>query len=256
MRETTRTLYRAREFADLTGVTVRTLHHYDRLGLLKPGAGRTPSGYRLYGAGDFARLQQIVTLKFIGVPLKQIKSLLGQRELDLKATLRLQRQAIEAQRRQLDIVIHSIARAERVAAAGSESNWEAFKKIIEVINMDKDMTWTDKFYSDEAKAALAEKRRTVTPEEVEQGQRDWATLIAEVEAAVKGGEDPASEKAQGLASRWMNLIKAFTGGNQAIQEGLNKMHSDKSNWPASKPRPYSDEVMDFIRQAMAAHKKD
>jgi DNA-binding transcriptional MerR regulator len=69
-------LYQAKEFAALTGVTVRALHHYDRLGLLKP-SGRTASGYRLYGAGDVARLQQIVTLKFIGLSLKQIKEVLG-----------------------------------------------------------------------------------------------------------------------------------------------------------------------------------
>ncbi|MDT5294824.1 MAG: MerR family transcriptional regulator, thiopeptide resistance regulator, partial [Acidobacteriota bacterium] len=64
-------LYRASEFAALTGVTVRTLHHYDRTGLLKP-TGRTPVGYRLYGERDFARLQQILTLKFIGLPLDEI----------------------------------------------------------------------------------------------------------------------------------------------------------------------------------------
>jgi len=54
---------------------VRTLHHYDRLGLLKP-SGHTEAGYRLYGERDFARLQQIVVLKFIGFPLKQIKNVL------------------------------------------------------------------------------------------------------------------------------------------------------------------------------------
>jgi len=57
--------YQAIEFAQLAGVTVRTLHHYDRIGLLKPSA-YTNAGYRLYGKGDLVRLQQIVTLKFIG----------------------------------------------------------------------------------------------------------------------------------------------------------------------------------------------
>ncbi|MFN2499125.1 MAG: TipAS antibiotic-recognition domain-containing protein, partial [Pyrinomonadaceae bacterium] len=87
------------------------------------------------------------------------------------------------------------------------------------------------------------------------GQKDWAVLIREVEAAVKAGEDPTSDKAQGVAARWMALVENFTGGNRAIQEGLNKMHADKSNWPSTKPRPYSDEAMAFIRQAMAAREK-
>ena len=55
--------------SELAGVTVRTLHHYDRLGLLRP-AGRTAAGHRLYADRDLARLQQIVTLKFIGLPLE------------------------------------------------------------------------------------------------------------------------------------------------------------------------------------------
>lgn len=254
MNKATGTLYQAREFAALTGVTVRALHHYDRIGLLRP-SGRTGAGYRLYGEHDFARLQQIATLKFIGLPLKQIKQLLERNTLDLVETLHLQREIIEGQRLRLDRALRAIERAERLAASGGGPDWEAFKKIIEVISMEKEMEWTDKFYSDEARAALAEKRQTVTQEEVERGQRDWASLIAEVETAVKAGEDPASERAQELATRWLTLIQAFTGGNQAIQEGLNKMHSDKSNWPASRPRPYSDEAMAFIRQALAARKE-
>ena len=61
--------YRVQEFAELAGVTVRTLHHYDRLGLLKPL--RTHSGYRCYSEAHLAQLEQIVALKFIGVPLKR-----------------------------------------------------------------------------------------------------------------------------------------------------------------------------------------
>jgi DNA-binding transcriptional MerR regulator len=60
--------YRAREFADLAGVTVRALHHYDRLAVLRPK--RTESGYRLYSLRDLERLEQIVALKFLGLPLK------------------------------------------------------------------------------------------------------------------------------------------------------------------------------------------
>lgn len=108
-RETT--LYQAQDFARRAGVTVRTLHHYDRMGLLKPSS-YTATGYRLYGERDMARLQQIVTLKFIGFSLKQIKELLGQREFDLKATLRLQREVIEAERRHIGHN-HSSHRARR-----------------------------------------------------------------------------------------------------------------------------------------------
>src|SRR4051795_1469681 len=105
-------IYQASEFAERAGVTVRTLHHYDRLGLLKP-SGRTEAGYRLYGERDFGRLQQIVTLKFIGLPLRQIKDLLDGSDLDLAATLRLQRRLLLEKRLQLETAIQAIGEAER-----------------------------------------------------------------------------------------------------------------------------------------------
>ncbi len=119
--------YQAHDFARLSGVTVRTLHHYDRLGLLKP-TGYTRAGYRLYTEHDLARLQQIMTLKFIGLPLKQIKELLNRKELDLPATLRLQRKIITEKRRQLDTAVQAIERAEQTLASIGETDWEAFKK--------------------------------------------------------------------------------------------------------------------------------
>jgi DNA-binding transcriptional MerR regulator len=67
--------YRVQQFAALAGVTVKTLHHYDRLGLLRPE--RTAAGYRVYSDDDLQRLAQITALKLVGVPLKGIAPLLG-----------------------------------------------------------------------------------------------------------------------------------------------------------------------------------
>src|SRR5215212_6145439 len=125
MSQTAKTMFLAQEFAARAGVTVRTLHHYDRLGLLKPSR-YTEAGYRLYGERDFARLQQIVMLKYIGLPLKEIKLVLDRRELDLRMTLRLQRAVVEEKRRHLDAVIQAIERAESVMAESDQPDWETF----------------------------------------------------------------------------------------------------------------------------------
>lgn len=244
-------MFRAQEFAERAGVTVRALHHYDRLGLLKPSR-YTEAGYRLYGERDFARLQQIVMLKFIGLSLKEIKKLLDQRELDLQMTLRLQRSVVEEKRRHLDTVIQAIERAEQAFALNDKPDWTTFKQIIEVINMQNDMEWMKKYYTEEQLAELAERG---TPEVLERGQRDWAALIKEVEAAVAEGVDPQSEQAQALAARWANLIEAFTGGNPGIRESLTKLYADQANWPSTFNKPYSDEVGAFLSQAGAACKK-
>src|SRR6059036_742529 len=81
--------YRAQEFAELAGVTVRTLHHYDRLGLLKPSY-RSDAGYRLYSQSDLARLEQIVVLKFLGLRLKSIGRLLKSEPGSLREILQSQ----------------------------------------------------------------------------------------------------------------------------------------------------------------------
>src|SRR5579871_5156810 len=104
-------MYRTQEFAALAGVTVRALHHYDRLGLLKPR--RTNSGYRLYCLKDLERLEQIVALKFLGISLKEIKTLLDRNPLALPDALRLQRRILEEKRQFLDRAIRAIAEAEQ-----------------------------------------------------------------------------------------------------------------------------------------------
>jgi DNA-binding transcriptional MerR regulator len=244
-------LYRAREFAERAGVTVRTLHHYDRLGLLKP-SGRTTAGYRLYGETDLARLQQIVTLKFIGLSLTQIKDLLGNRSFELASALRLQREVVQEKARQLEMALAAISAAERTMSSG-EPDWDALKNIVEVIEMQNNMEWSKKYYSDEAQAKLAA-RREADPGVAERGQREWATLIAEVEQAVRDQLDPASDRAQALAARWQALIASFTGGDPEVQAGLKKLYADKTNWPSTFKQPYSDEVGSFIRRVQELRK--
>ncbi|HEV2352101.1 MAG TPA: MerR family transcriptional regulator [Terriglobia bacterium] len=256
MKNSTETLHRAGDFARRAGVTVRTLHHYDRLGLLKPG-GRTEAGYRLYAQRDFARLEEIVTLKFIGFSLKQIKELLEGEAFDMTTTLRLQRKIMEEKRRHLELAIQAIKNAERALASRASArkpDWEIFRKIIEVINMQQNTEWTRKYYTEEARKELD--ARKVPQEVIEQGQRDWAALIQELEAAVKAGRDPASGKAQALAGRWQKLIEGFTGGSPAVAAGLNKLYSDKVNWPSTFKKPYSDEAGAFICRAIELRKNN
>jgi DNA-binding transcriptional MerR regulator len=178
-------MFKVSEFAEKAGITVRTLHHYDRLGLLKP-SGRTEAGYRLYADRDFVRLQQIVTLKFIGLPLKEIKALLDRNELDMAATLRLQRELLSGKRRQVDAAIRAIDAAERSALSNGEPDWTALKQIIEVLEMqaNNDKTWMKQYYSEGAQAKIAELNKQWTPEMQIKVQQDWKELIGDVETAI------------------------------------------------------------------------
>jgi DNA-binding transcriptional MerR regulator len=250
--KTTHERLQAGEFARRAGVTVRTLHHYDRLGLLSPEA-RSSAGYRLYGEDDLARLQQIAALKFLRLPLRRIKELLAQSPLDLRAALRLQRRVLIDHRRQLDAALKAIERAERAADGGQEGiDWRSLREIAEVLTMHENMEWVKRYYTDEQLAELAKRD---DPAVRSKGERDWAQLITDVEGALALGEDPAGERGQALAARWSELIKAFTGGDPGIRSGLQKLYADRANWPATMKMPYSDEVGAFIANAAAARER-
>jgi DNA-binding transcriptional MerR regulator len=241
-------MYRAQQFADRAGVTVRTLHHYDRLGLLRPRR-RTEAGYRLYEDRDLERLEQIVALKFLGLSLAQIRTLLD-READMTVALDLQRRLLLEKRRMLDRAIEAIAEAQAQSGATP-----ALRKIIEVMEMETNNDWMEKYQTEESRAKVEARKPLWSPELQERASRQWADLIADVEVAL--GEDPAGEKAQALAARWTALVGEFTGGDAAIAGSVGRMWADRPNWPKdmdAKSPSIKPEVWGFISRANAARK--
>jgi DNA-binding transcriptional MerR regulator len=250
-----RDTFRVRAFAELAGVTVRALHHYDRLALLKPR--RTRAGYRLYAAADLERLEQIVALKFLGLPLKQIKAVFDRDSRSLSEVLRAQRRALEEKRRRLDKAIGAIADAERSIQPGHPAESAVLKRIIEVIEMSDQAEDMRKYYTDEAWAELSRRRDEMTARMRDiamEGTRKWQALFKDVAASLDA--DPAGAEAQALLDRWQALIEEFTGGNQGIKEGLGRAWQDRGNWsPAMKEHSESFQdprVWEFIRKARAA----
>jgi MerR family transcriptional regulator, thiopeptide resistance regulator len=246
-------LYRAQEFAKLAGVTVRTLHHYDRLGLLKPSY-RSEAGYRLYSQRDLAQLEQIVVLKFLGLPLKSIGKLLKSEPASLPEVLERQHRVLTDKHHELDRTLEAIEAARRALLADHEPDWTLITQIIRRIGMQNNSQWTSKYFSEGAQDAIEQRKGLWSPELQERVTREWSELFRDVEAALGG--DPAGPVAQGLAARWQKLVGEFTGGNPEIQKGLNQMYSDGANWPAQQQQhQIKPEIMTFIMSAMQASPK-
>lgn len=222
--------YQPAEFARRTGVTVRALHFYDRLGLLKP-RGRTAKGHRFYADDDFARLQQIVTFKYIGFPLKEIKRLLDKRGSNLAVSLRAQRRTLEAKQEQLGRALKALLTAEELLRAQKSPGEATFRTIIETIQMQTNKDWSTQYYNEEAQKAINERKGLWNPELQKQIEADYAALFKDIEAAAARGTDPRSDEARALLARQNELVGQFTGGNPAISEGLKKMWEDQANWP-------------------------
>lgn len=219
--------YRIGEFSKLAGVTVRALHHYDRIGLLKPQRGS--SGFRLYRMEDMERLEQIAALKFLGIPLKEIKLLLKHGPLTLVNSLHMQREALAEKRKLIDRAMVAVEAAEKVIRSGHTTDASILRRIIEVIDMQPQEKSMRKYYTEQAWLDR-ERIRQQTPLETRQKNvRALRQVFSEIEAAID--LDPASEEAQALTKRWLQLAEAAHGGNEAVRAGNIQAWNDYQNWP-------------------------
>jgi DNA-binding transcriptional MerR regulator len=236
------------ELAKRTGVSVRTLHYYDEIGLLTP-SHHSEAGYRLYTESDVVRLQQIKSLQSLGWSLDEVRECLKspgfapQRVVELH--LALVREQIELQERlrdRLEGIAKSLRSAETVSV-------EDFLQTIEVITM------LDKYYTPEQRKELEERRRqTIGDERIRQVEGEWKELMEQVRAEMEKGADPASETVQALARRWMGLVREFTGGNPGIEKSLGTMYQQETTVHGMDTGPMK-EMMAYIQKAMEAGKK-
>ena len=236
------------ELARRTAVTVRTLHHYESLGLLEPSE-RTAAGHRRYGAADVVRLRRIATLKGLGVPLRDIAGLLDAAPGGLFDALRTQRDALIARRAELDAAIERIDALERSVRSGNGAISRGdLETLMETIAMEKQQEWGRRYLTDVRGMTAAEAEATMasTPPEHLDGTRRWAVLIADVESAIACGVAPDSDAGRALAQRWRALVHAFTGGSAEKLGEITRFYADL---PADFPKPYSDDVERFIHAA-------
>ncbi|HVN94785.1 MAG TPA: MerR family transcriptional regulator [Terracidiphilus sp.] len=221
------TTYRIGEFAKLAGVTVRALHHYDRIGLLQPQRGS--SGFRVYQLRDLERLEQIAALKFLGIPLKEIKVLLKHGPLSLSDSLHMQREALAEKRRLIDRATVAIEAAEKVIRSGQTTDASILRKIIEVIDMQPQQNSMRKYYTEQAWIEKERLARERPAEEVKKHMLTLRKIFAEIEANID--LDPASERAQDLTKQWMQQAEYAHGGNEAVRQGDTQAWNDYQNWP-------------------------
>jgi len=242
------TVWKVGELARRTGLSVRTLRYYDEIGLLSPGR-RTESGHRLYAADDVVRLQQIRSLRALGFGLEEIRACLGRPDFSARRVIELHlsrlEERIRAQQRLrdlLEIVAARLDPGEEVLAG------EFMEMVTEVIEMSERI---EKYYTPEQLEQLEERRREVGEERIKEVEAEWPRLMEEVRAEMEAGTDPADERVQRLARRWMGLVREFTGGDPGIQRSLNNMWSQEENIHGMETGPMR-EIGEYISRAMAA----
>jgi DNA-binding transcriptional MerR regulator len=197
------------ELARRTGLTIRTLHHYDEIGVLKPSL-HTEAGHRLYTAGDVARLQQVLSLRQLGLSLEEIRDCLAGPDF---APLEVVRRHLARLREQITLQKRLCDRLELLAArleSAEAVSVEEFLHTIEVMNK------MEMYYTPEQMKQFEEIGKQTRPEEIRAIEEAWTALLAEVRA--NRDLDPASLQAQDLARRWDELTERTKRPYQAFPE--------------------------------------
>jgi DNA-binding transcriptional MerR regulator len=234
------------ELAKRTGLTVRTLHHYDEIGLLKPSL-HTGAGYRLYAAGDVVRLQQVLSLRQLGFSLEEVRDCLNRRDF---APLELIHQHLAQLREQIEFERKLCTRLETIAhhyQTAEEVSADEFLQTIEAIML------TEKYFTPEQQKLITARREEVGEEVLRHTQEEWAELIAAVRAEMEAGTNPKMAKVQALAKRWLEKVKETTGGDPAIEQALKLLWDEQGDTLAAQhgsqydPRP----VFGYITKAIS-----
>lgn len=228
------------ELAEQTGLSVRTLHYYEEIGLLTPSY-RTQADHRLYTEDDVTRLQQIVSLKSVGLPLEQIKMMLEQPTYSPLMTLQMQARHMDSQVREQKELLEKLNGMMRLMEHTGKTSAEDLLELIAL------MTRVEASYTPEQLEELRQRREKLGEAGMKKAENDWKELIAAMRMHMEKGTDPTDPAVQALGKKWMTLVRAFTGGDPAMEKQLRTMYEHNADAAAAFGGP-GPEMMDYVQR--------
>lgn len=187
--------------ASLAGVTIRALHHWDTIGLVRPSE-RSDAGYRLYTAADLARIHRVLIYRELGVPLNEIGALLDAPALDAMASLRQQRDQL---RERVDRLRRMGTALDRMIEARESGMLLSAAEQVAIFGADWQPSWLEQArqqWGDTVQwAQYAERAAGRTVQQWQQIADSVDALHAELAAARRAGVAPGSERANALAEQ-------------------------------------------------------
>ena len=222
--------YTVGEVAKATGLTVRTLQHYDNIGLL-PASGRSEAGRRYYTGQDLLKLEQIIFYKSIGIPLKSIgEKLVSTHTLaTLQASLEQHYRVLLRKIDSINLALSALDSALEIVKMGQYPPWEKLAGLIRAVDGSL-MDWENFPFDEALYKTLEEQGITTLPAAMEfyQALRAMMVEASTLQAAGKEPGDPAAEQ---LAMRWWQLILGLTNGDEAATSALASVNEARDTWP-------------------------
>lgn len=239
---------KVKEVADLVGISVRTLHYYDEIGLLKPSS-TTEAGYRIYSQEDLALLQQILFFRELDFPLKQIKDIIHRPDFDQLEALHIHRHYLLKKRQRLDQILKTLDKTiKHMKGEINMTEQEKFKGFDFSKNpYEKEARerWGDQAV-DESQAKLKE----MTNEEKQKLADEFDTLYKQLAAIRHLNADSA--EAQKLIQTWYDYINRFGHYSLEAFKGLGQMYVDDERFKKNIDQ-YGEGLAEFMRDAMAVY---
>lgn len=201
-------------------MSVRALHHYDEIGLLVPML-RTPSGHRLYQQSDVERLQQIQSLRVMGIPLDEVKRLLDGAATTARSVIDLHLARLHEQ---IALQNRLAERLETLAAHMDRVEGASIDDLCQIIQA---MTTIDKYFTPEQLDVLRDRRTSITEEHMHDVRDSWNEIIPKVRNAMAANVDPTSPEILAIAARWKTLVEEFTGGDPKIANAVRTMYQNE-----------------------------
>ncbi|MBV9279980.1 MAG: MerR family transcriptional regulator [Chloroflexi bacterium] len=221
--------YRVGQVAALTGVPIRTLHHYDSIGLLHPSR-RLESGHRLYSSADLLQLQQILTLRYLGFELRQIRELLRRTDFDVIASLRILRGVVLDRIAELQRIEESLSRLldHRLASGGWD--WQLVMDASATVQHgleQKGAKMNDYYTPEEIRHQAGELAQGARGEELRALEQQWRELLRDVHANLD--LPPESAEARELAERWDRIheeARPLFRNDEKLWQSIGRAHLD------------------------------
>ncbi|AFC32906.1 transcriptional regulator SkgA, mercury resistance [Paenibacillus mucilaginosus 3016] len=243
-----------KEVAKASGVSVRTLHYYDEIGLLTPQRDET-NGYRCYGEEELLRLQQILFFRELDFPLEDIRSLLGSDSFDrigaLEEHKRLLALRAERLRTLMNTIDQTIGRLKGERTMNRDELYEGF-------DQSKQKQYEREIiqrYGKQAEKHIEESRermKTWTKEDYDRVNGEYAELNRRMTSVLESGLTPDSPEAQGVVEDHFGVVSRFYTPSREMYAGLGDLYTDHPDfrklYDAFHPR-----LADYWRDAMKAY---
>lgn len=241
--------YTVKQLATLAGVTVRTLHHYDQIGLLRP-TSVGDNGYRYDAEGALLRLQQILLYRKLAVPLDEIRRIVDDREFDVLTALESHRAALQAEAQRIKRLIETVdITTERLKGNRTMSDKQLFRGFSDE-EQEKMAAEAEQRWDPETVRASNARWKEYSPEKrqriLDEGNAVYTDLIAAM------SEGPSSSRVQAIVKRWHDHLQYFWSPNDEQLLGLADTYNNDprfhANFEAMQPG-----LSGFMREAVQVY---